>query len=109
MDHAGPKFVCGVDAITKPCLVYSIGSDQDYQFEKSVKEIMGCEVFTFDPTLTGPFKGANYSTFYPERLSRDNNLQAVMKKLGHDGRHIDILKWCALSVLCRVVLCEAAA
>lgn len=43
----GPKFVCGIDfiahknkATNKTCLVYSIGSNNDISFEKSVSMVV---------------------------------------------------------------------
>ena len=61
----GGKWICGVHSIEQPCLVYSIGSDNDFRFEKSIKGLTGCEVHTFDPTLSeGEFKGGQFSTFH---------------------------------------------
>mmetsp|Transcript_39101 Transcript_39101/g.94530 ORF Transcript_39101/g.94530 Transcript_39101/m.94530 type:complete len:336 (+) Transcript_39101:50-1057(+) len=109
----GPKFVCGVDFIgnkkaKKPqeeCLVYSIGSDNDIQFEKAVHTFLQCETHTFDPTLNEEFKGSEYSTFHPWGIGADGEMQRVRKhnfvsksihtimtELGHTNRTIDILK-----------------
>ena len=114
----GPKFMCGVDLIAAKardensdgCLVYSVGSNNDVQFEKAVHTHMGCEIHTFDPTLNKPFVGGMYSTFHPWGLGTDGgkegraasnkdnwirkSFQTVMKDLGHMNRTIDILKVC---------------
>ena len=121
----GPKFVCGVDFIgkkkkknnnkntnkqSKPqddnCLVYSVGSDNNIQFEKAVHTFLQCETHTFDPTLYEPFKGDEYSTFHPWGIGVDGessrkhghdfltkSLYTIMTELGHADRTIDILKF----------------
>jgi hypothetical protein len=114
----GPKFLCGVDLIAAKtrdenaggCLVYSVGSNNDVQFERAVHTHMGCEIHTFDPTLNKPFVGDMYSTFHPWGLGTDGgnegasasktdnwirkSFETVMKDLGHMNRTIDILKVC---------------
>jgi hypothetical protein len=42
----GPKYLCGLDALAKKtCLVYSVGSHNDYGFEKAIKTVHAhCEV-----------------------------------------------------------------
>jgi hypothetical protein len=107
----GPKFVCGVDFLDpKDCLVYSIGSHNQISFEKAVKQFVGCELHTFDPTLEKAFVGSNYATFHPWALGIDGqdftfpgidgnittvkskSLATIISELGHTGRKIDILK-----------------
>ena len=48
----GGKFVCGPDEYfrSRPCLIYSVGSNGDFSFETDVIRKFGCEVHTFDPT-----------------------------------------------------------
>uniref|UniRef100_A0A7S4JD16 Methyltransferase domain-containing protein n=1 Tax=Odontella aurita TaxID=265563 RepID=A0A7S4JD16_9STRA len=111
----GPKFVCGADVVASQegtCLVYSVGSKNEIDFERSAKEIMGCEVHTFDPTLRKPFIGDKYAVFHPWGFGREGgsmevrdsnittryynittrSLAGVMKSLRHDGKILDILK-----------------
>ncbi|KAL3935350.1 MAG: hypothetical protein SGARI_003014 [Bacillariaceae sp.] len=117
----GPKFVCGVDylresyqAKKEDCLVYSIGSNNNILFERAVKQHIGCEIHTFDPTLQKPFIGGEYATFHPWGLGKDGetikvkkptpmsfttrSLESIMTELGHTQRKIDIFKidceWC---------------
>ncbi len=61
----GPNFVCGMDVIavkakadnansgdSPGCLVFSVGSNNDIQFEKAIHTHMkGCEIHTFDPKI----------------------------------------------------------
>jgi hypothetical protein len=113
----GPKFICGVDVITTAkaktktddddCLVYSIGSNNNIDFEMSVSKFMnGCEIHTFDPTVRyNDFIGHNYSTYHEWGLGVDNTPMAfkqfkwtaksfntIIKELNHVGRTIDVLK-----------------
>ena len=104
----GPKFICGVDMIAsrqKDCLVYSVGSNNKIDFKRSVQQFMGCEIHTFDPTLTKPFTGDEYATFHPWGIGKNGKagsfrnkqwtakgLHATMKELGHLNMTIDVLK-----------------
>lgn len=110
----GGKFVCGEPAYfraKKNCLAYSVGSNGDSTFEADVIKRFGCEVHTFDPTGdTADFNTVVTKTgahFHPWGIGttgtkihngatgQDNDLFSlfdVMQKLGHGGRHIDILK-----------------
>jgi hypothetical protein len=109
----GPKFVCGVDYIIAKnsmddCLVYNVGSNNEIDFEIAVKNTMpDCDIYTFDPTLDPdrPYIGGDYSEFRPWGFGQDGqifstkkitfetmSLETAYKKLGHEGRIIDILK-----------------
>ena len=110
----GPKFACGVDYLhdlykdkkdNNNCLVYSIGSNNKIDFEVAVKEYIGCEIHTFDPTLSTPFVGDDYATFHPWGLGKDHakvkfndksfstkSLERIVKDLGHTNRKIDMFK-----------------
>lgn len=122
----GPKFVCGVDhlaakakkannnldnndgeEVSASCLVYSVGSNNDVQFEESVQRFLsGCEVHTFDPTVkVENFVGHNVTNFHEWGLGVEGkevsfqttsftskSLETVVKDLGHENRAIDMLK-----------------
>ena len=103
----GPKFVCGVDVIASSddgCLVYSVGSNNKFDFEVAVDTHLGCETHTFDPTVKR-FNGGKYAEFHPWGLGTDGvnktfrggkytemSLLTMYKALGHEGRRINILK-----------------
>ena len=105
----GPKFICGVDLLaTKEgdCLVYSVGSNNRIDFEVSVKQFLGCETHTFDPTIDS-FVGGDYAIWHQWGLGKEGekitfnqhtfrtmSLESIYKRLGHQktGRKIDILK-----------------
>ena len=76
----GPKFICGVNFIAKKaataggyhhgrnknCLVYSVGSNNQVDFEKAAHKFLnGCEIHTFDPTLSKPFIGGGVCNIPP--------------------------------------------
>jgi hypothetical protein len=42
----------------KSCIVYSMGSSNEFSFEERVREVApGCEIHTFDPTVRETGKG----------------------------------------------------
>jgi hypothetical protein len=75
-----------------------VGSNNQIDFEKSVKSLMGCETHTFDFTLKKPFIGDQYAIFHPWGLGLDDgggimkSFETIMQELGHHGRTIDVLK-----------------
>ena len=117
----GPKFVCGVGILaarsnsSTGCLVYSIGSNNQIDFEIAVNSFLGCETHTFDPTLGSPFIGEEYATFHDWGLGKDGDemssvgkkwtaksLEHIMQDLRHENRTIDILKVCIYHI---IILC----
>ena len=104
----GPKFLCGIDLISssaskskdKKCLVYSVGSKNNVDFEMAVHKFIGCETHTFDPTVK-TFVGDEYATFHKWGLGLDGSkwkdyqmksFETIINDLGHQNRTIDILK-----------------
>jgi len=128
----GPKFICGTDLIaaksnktgSSRCLVYSVGSNNQIDFETSVYKHLNCETHTFDPTLDKPFVGDEYAIFHDWGLGKDGDakkikqktftaksLETIVKDLGHEGRTIDILKidcegceWTVMPKVCIFIL-----
>ena len=47
----GPKWVCGVDKLPRPCRLVSLGSNFDDSFERAVYDRAGCAAYIIDPTL----------------------------------------------------------
>ncbi|KAI9002476.1 methyltransferase domain-containing protein [Hyaloraphidium curvatum] len=95
--NEGGKWICFVPKPGEPCLVYSVGSNYDFSFEKAVKQLnAGCEVHTFDPTTDVARSRALAvgvgSTFHPWAFGRDRSVAQIADELGHSGRRIDILK-----------------
>jgi hypothetical protein len=101
----GGKWVCDPYRITQnkqSCLVYSVGSNNDFSFEEGVWQDVSseCEIHTFDPTIGNhPSNlpvGKNIR-FHPWGLAPENDgadktLSSIIQELGHTGRDIDILK-----------------
>jgi hypothetical protein len=114
----GPKYMCGLDvlqALGPSCLVYNIGSNNEIGFEYAMANLTRCEVHTFDPTMTKPYIGNEYSHFHklglrggelhsasrgtqasagqPGRLAaRLRSMKQLVSLLGHRRRRIDVLK-----------------
>jgi len=105
--HEGGKWICGLEEVaarstSKPCVVYSFGSNENDQFEQAVLEtVPQCEIHVFDPTskplpqyhfalegLTGSLTSSVIDiggTSYPAKT-----LSAFMEERKHV--YIDILK-----------------
>jgi hypothetical protein len=46
----GQKWVCGIDSLKAPCVVYSFGSHENTCFESAMAGRTACEIHIFDPT-----------------------------------------------------------
>ena len=102
---------------SRGCLIYSVGSDNDFSFEESVREEISpaCEVHTFDPSIgAAPSNQPQWVAFHPWGVSsssgavagtaHDGERNAAMRTgvfmtlteisaaLGHSEREIDVLK-----------------
>lgn len=104
----GGKWVCDPHRITAKsnagngCLVYSIGSNNDFSFEESVLQDISphCEIHTFDPTV-GEYP-SNLPTngnvkFHAWGLAANDDgayhtLPTMVRELEHYDKEIDILK-----------------
>jgi len=107
----GGRWVCRPDLIREAaergeCLIYSIGSDGEFSFERSIhKELSDkCEIHTFDANPIEYYTSGKYNPGFPHtrnpdfvnyhvtRLTPKNNLAELVRMLGHEGRTIHILK-----------------
>ena len=90
------------------CLVYSFGIDSNPEWEKKMARLFHCEVHAFDPTAKHKdtqfvkfhqwgiqeegtdmtVNAVEYGEIDPTRLF---TLSEIMKRLGHEGRIIDVL------------------
>ena len=98
----GGKWVCDPHRIhKKSCLVYSVGSENDFSFEEAVWTMVSpeCEIHTFDPTIGEQPSNlpAGNIHFHPWGLAAQDDgvfktLPTIITELGHTGREIDIFK-----------------
>lgn len=44
----GGKWLCSLEALTPPCVIYSVGSYGDFKFEDAMVAATQCEIFSFD-------------------------------------------------------------
>eukprot|EP00586_Coscinodiscus_wailesii_P011659 CAMPEP_0172512340 /NCGR_PEP_ID=MMETSP1066-20121228/243794_1 /TAXON_ID=671091 /ORGANISM="Coscinodiscus wailesii, Strain CCMP2513" /LENGTH=335 /DNA_ID=CAMNT_0013292111 /DNA_START=104 /DNA_END=1111 /DNA_ORIENTATION=- len=124
----GGKWACDPHRISqqKKCLVYSVGSNGDYSFERAVKKNIGkhCEIHTFDYGRFGEGAIKADSNYHRWGISNVNNdqfktLERTIEVLGHEGRTIDIFKidcegcewdtfqaWLGINVTLRQILVE---
>jgi hypothetical protein len=90
------------------CLVYSFGIHTSTEWEEKTAKLFGCEVHAFDPTVDHP--NTEYVTFHKLGLKGDGPTKAtngleynaidlslllslgeIMRRLGHEGRKVDVL------------------
>ena len=127
--HDGGKWLCGLHEVhaerkteqanagvgaygvgkhyeqSKSCIVYSMGSADDFSFEERVRHLgPGCEIHTFDPTVVETGKGKPFYDAYHGDYGfggRDvskgdgqpfavKSIRTIMQELGHT--HVDYLK-----------------
>lgn len=114
----GHKWICNPSRIAeqvlagKKCLIYSIGSNQRYDFEQAVLQSISkdCEIHTFDPAPQHDWRknpNFTYAAIMPRinyhqvcvgpnssivRGARCKPMSQLVKELGHDGEVIDIFK-----------------
>ena len=89
----------------QPCIVYSMGSNDDFSFEERVREeAPGCEIHTFDPTIGETGRGKPFYDSYHGDYGfggRDTakgegqafpvkSINTIMRELDHI--HVDYLK-----------------
>eukprot|EP01135_Chromosphaera_perkinsii_P009484 Nk52_evm27s1763 gene=Nk52_evmTU27s1763 len=107
----GGKWLCDPDRligdIKENCLIYSLGSNNEYEFEMHVHHLYPqCEIHTFDHTVANPTPpdfvgnhkwgvGATDGPFTAEGQPIDGNVytfETLQRVLGHTGRRMAVLK-----------------
>lgn len=106
----GGKWICDPHRIAQKdsCLVYSVGSNNDFSFEEAVLRDISpeCEIHTFDPkdySAGAKAAGVEFHQvwFTDKDVDKPNNAQttgkgrtlsSIVKELGHEGRTIDVFK-----------------
>jgi len=99
----GGKWICDPHRIAKQpsCLVYSVGSENDFSFEQSVhKDISpNCEIHTFDfgDYARGAELAGGNIQYHRVGVGIDappkhKSILTLVKELGHENRVIDIFK-----------------
>lgn len=104
----GGKLICGLDEIVdtpdNPCVVYSIGGNNQWDFEADIVKRTTCKVFTFDCTVEGRVPGDLQDRVEYHKICLGTNTEGaaegstqkfmrlgeIMQMLGHD--HITLLK-----------------
>lgn len=72
----GGKWLCGLETFGEGCIVFSLGSQGQYDFENSMLGNTPCEVHTFDCTFDGHSQGPRHHYHKlclgsPEKASED--------------------------------------
>ena len=98
----GGKWICDPHRIVKQekCLVYSVGSNNDFSFETFVQKDIStnCEIHTFDfGDYAKGAKEAGGVQYHQVGVGIDNpprfkSIKTLVKELGHENRIIDVFK-----------------
>ena len=102
----GGKWVCDPHRIpkkpTNSCIVYSVGSNNEFDFEEGILADISpeCEIHTFDPTVgdsPSNLPAHGKILFHPWGLADQTEgpyktLSTIVDELGHTGKEIDIFK-----------------
>lgn len=97
----GGKWICDPHRIVKKnCLVYSIGSNNQFDFEEELHARFQCETHTFDPTVEGKNALEHVTTFHKLGISSESSadgklfysIDGITRLLNHANRTIDIFK-----------------
>lgn len=95
----GGKWVCDLHKLkinsSTPPLIYSFGSNDDFKFEKAIKEeLPDSEIHTFDQNLfICPVEVCTFhQTYLGDGENGSKSLPMIINDLGHRQRDIDILK-----------------
>eukprot|EP00980_Cylindrotheca_fusiformis_P025272 scaffold13380_cov110-Cylindrotheca_fusiformis.AAC.6 len=102
----GGKWICDPHRIQEKtdCLIYSVGSNNDFSFEREVKNVIGshCEIHTFDPADYSKRANEEGAIYHQWGISNKNGrngkgqvmktLHETAKDLGHLGRTVDVFK-----------------
>uniref|UniRef100_A0A0B6ZCW6 Methyltransferase domain-containing protein n=1 Tax=Arion vulgaris TaxID=1028688 RepID=A0A0B6ZCW6_9EUPU len=88
-----------------PCIIYSFGINNDFTFDDDAALVYGCQVYSFDPSMTNfadKVIRSNFSTFYKIGLSDKSYIGSnkwkmetfanIKKMMGHQNTIIDVLK-----------------
>lgn len=93
----GGKWICDPHVLLKEhCVVYSVGSNNDFSFEESIHSFNpACEIHTFDPTVKYPTNRPPYVHFHRYGVGKSDRLDVkltkdIMQKLGH--KSVSVLK-----------------
>jgi len=99
----GGKWMCDPQKFRAgaPCLIYSIGSQDDFRWEKAILDDVNenCEIHVFDHTVREPKtkpEQVHYHTWGLASTQKAGNdmktLHAIVRELNHENRVIDVFK-----------------
>lgn len=94
----GGKILCNLNQLQAGCMIYSLGSNNDFSFEESMLKNTPCEIHTFDCTVDGSTKPNNPRVVFhhlcigpdTHRSSLFRTLSSITEELGHT--RISLLK-----------------
>lgn len=90
INRDGYKVYCPDMVPKEGCLVYSLGSNGNFDFENAVHErYPQCEIHTFDQL---DFRAPDFVRFHRVRFGPDRTISQVQEELGHKDKRIALFK-----------------
>ena len=92
----GGKLLCGLTSLPRDCVIYSLGSANDFSFEETMLRATPCAIHTFDCTVDGATKPADSRIVFHRQCLGDGgapgffSLPQLAAQNGHT--RIDLLK-----------------
>lgn len=92
----GGKLLCGLSSLPHNCVIYSLGSYNDFSFEEAMLSATPCAIHTFDCTVDGSTKPADSRIVFHRQCLGDSgapgffSLPQLAAQNGHT--RIDLLK-----------------
>eukprot|EP01006_Ploeotia_vitrea_P029825 TRINITY_DN62287_c0_g1_i2.p1 TRINITY_DN62287_c0_g1~~TRINITY_DN62287_c0_g1_i2.p1 ORF type:complete len:348 (+),score=166.84 TRINITY_DN62287_c0_g1_i2:172-1215(+) len=112
----GGKWMCGARYLKqeKECLLYAFGHNGEISFEEELYGLSGCEIHIFDIVDYSEQTPAHMyfhhlgidSFSFESKVAAFRSLSEIKQKLGHEDRHLHIIKLDAEGVEFDVLDCE---
>lgn len=93
----GGKWLCGLDSLAAPCVIYSLGSNGDFKFEEAMVAATQCDIFSFDCIMrpdkipAGLHPRIRFEPVCVGSDSPDGRFQSTLtitRRLGHPSLHL---------------------
>ncbi|CAF1163175.1 unnamed protein product [Rotaria sordida] len=84
------KILCGIKNLNllDKCVIYSLGSNNIFDFEQEMSNQTLCEIHTYDCTSSRPLQSINRVWFHPICIGKDAKLQESINPFTENSDHL---------------------
>ncbi|KAK0403535.1 hypothetical protein QR680_016980 [Steinernema hermaphroditum] len=121
----GGKWVCNPQKIPNPCVIYSLGVNNEFSFDKEMFEIARCQIRAFDKDRMQPptveFYNSIGATLAAAKITKATNVSAAeysfrdvvrmhnhskidILKIDIEGGEYDVVKQMATTPICQILV-----